>query len=150
MGFLATRNRRNSAIRSTFQAYRHRRNHEIRTWIACDSARRGTTLVTGNTHDVVAADESPSRVVDGRADITGDSIRGMSGYAISAVDNALWDQKGKLLGRPVYELLGGPQKDKIFCYASNTDISWGTSNSIDISVEAYLAKFYLTSWLGGD
>lgn len=35
---------------------------------------------------------------------------GLASYAISAVDNALWDLKGKLLGRPVYELLGGPQR----------------------------------------
>lgn len=55
---------------------------------------------------------------------------GLPSYAISAVDNALWDLKGKLLQRPVYELLGGPQKDKIFCYASNTDLSYGTENSI--------------------
>ena len=55
---------------------------------------------------------------------------GLPSYAISAVDNALWDLKGKLLRRPVYELLGGPQKEKIFCYASNTDISYGTENSI--------------------
>jgi L-rhamnonate dehydratase len=60
---------------------------------------------------------------------------GLASYAISAVDNALWDLKGKLLGRPVYELLGGPQKDKIFCYASNTDISYGTENSIDWFLE---------------
>ena len=31
---------------------------------------------------------------------------GLASYAISAVDNALWDLKGKLLGLPVYELLG--------------------------------------------
>lgn len=55
---------------------------------------------------------------------------GLTSFAISAVDNALWDLKGKLLARPVYELLGGPQKDKIFCYASNTDASYGTENSI--------------------
>jgi L-rhamnonate dehydratase len=55
---------------------------------------------------------------------------GLASYAISAVDNAIWDLKGKILNRPVYELLGGPQKDKIFCYASNTDISWGTEHSI--------------------
>ncbi|MEX0926095.1 MAG: enolase C-terminal domain-like protein, partial [Dehalococcoidia bacterium] len=55
---------------------------------------------------------------------------GMASFAISAVDNALWDLKGKLLGRPVYELLGGPQKEKVFCYASNTDVSYGTENSI--------------------
>ena len=55
---------------------------------------------------------------------------GLPSYAISAVDNALWDLKGKLLQRPVYELLGGPQKEKIFCYASNTDISYGTEHSV--------------------
>jgi len=60
---------------------------------------------------------------------------GIPSYAISAVDNALWDLKGKLLGVPVYELLGGPQKEKIFCYASNTDISYGTENSIDWFLE---------------
>ena len=60
---------------------------------------------------------------------------GLPSYAISAVDNALWDLKGKLLGRPVYELLGGPQKDRIFCYASNTDISYGTEHSVDWFLE---------------
>lgn len=60
---------------------------------------------------------------------------GLASYAISAVDNALWDLKGKIIGRPVYELLGGPQKDKIFCYASNTDLSYGTENSIDWFLE---------------
>ena len=60
---------------------------------------------------------------------------GVASYAVSAVDNALWDLKGKLLGVPVYELLGGPQKDRIFCYASNTDISYGTENSIEWFLE---------------
>jgi len=55
---------------------------------------------------------------------------GLASYAISAVDNALWDLKGKLLRRPVYELLGGPQKERIPCYASNTDISYGTEHSL--------------------
>jgi L-rhamnonate dehydratase len=55
---------------------------------------------------------------------------GLASYAISAVDNALWDLKGKLLGRPVYELLGGPQKESIPCYASVTDPAYGVENSI--------------------
>ncbi len=60
---------------------------------------------------------------------------GLPSYAVSAVDNALWDLKGKILGCPVYNLLGGPQKDRIFCYASNTDLSYGTSESIDWFLE---------------
>jgi len=60
---------------------------------------------------------------------------GLASYAISALDNALWDLKGKLLGRPVYELLGGPQKEDIPCYASNTDISYGVENSIGWFIE---------------
>ena len=49
---------------------------------------------------------------------------GLTSYAISALDVALWDLKGKLLQRPVYELLGGPQKEKIFCYATGFDTEW--------------------------
>lgn len=49
---------------------------------------------------------------------------GLASYAISAVDTALWDLKGKLLERPVYELLGGPKKEKIFCYATGFDTEW--------------------------
>ena len=36
--------------------------------------------------------------------------------ALSAVDIAMWDIKGKALGVPVYELLGGPTRDRIRCY----------------------------------
>jgi len=49
---------------------------------------------------------------------------GLASYAISAVDTALWDLKGKLLEKPVYELLGGPQKERIFCYATGFETEW--------------------------
>lgn len=38
--------------------------------------------------------------------------------AISAIDIALYDIKGKAMGVPVYELLGGKQRDFIECFAS--------------------------------
>lgn len=38
--------------------------------------------------------------------------------AISAVDIALWDIKGKRLGVPIYELLGGAYRQKIQLYAN--------------------------------
>lgn len=37
--------------------------------------------------------------------------------AVSAVDNALWDIKGKALGVPVWELLGGRSRDKVRLHA---------------------------------
>ena len=36
--------------------------------------------------------------------------------AISAIDIALWDIKGKALGVPLYELLGGLAREKVACY----------------------------------
>jgi galactonate dehydratase len=43
--------------------------------------------------------------------------------ALSGIDQALWDIKGKLLGVPVYELLGGPTRDRVRVYgrASNAE-----------------------------
>jgi galactonate dehydratase len=37
--------------------------------------------------------------------------------ALSGIDMALWDIKGKALGVPVYELLGGPTRNKVRVYA---------------------------------
>ncbi|HEY0034188.1 MAG TPA: mandelate racemase/muconate lactonizing enzyme family protein, partial [Devosia sp.] len=34
----------------------------------------------------------------------------------SAIDIALWDIRGKVLGQPIYELLGGPVRDDILLY----------------------------------
>ena len=36
--------------------------------------------------------------------------------ALSAVDIAMWDIKGKALGIPIYELLGGPTRDRVRVY----------------------------------
>jgi len=49
---------------------------------------------------------------------------GLASYAVSAVDLALWDAKAKLYDVPVYSLLGGPQKDKLFCYVTGNDTDW--------------------------
>src|SRR3984893_15968624 len=37
--------------------------------------------------------------------------------ALSGIDQALWDIKGKALGVPVYELLGGPTRQRVRVYA---------------------------------
>lgn len=37
--------------------------------------------------------------------------------ALSGIEQALWDIKGKFMGVPVYELLGGPTRDRVRVYA---------------------------------
>lgn len=49
---------------------------------------------------------------------------GLASYAVSAIDLALWDARAKALQMPVYQLLGGPLKDKIFCYVTGNDVDW--------------------------
>jgi len=44
--------------------------------------------------------------------------------AMSAIDTALWDIKGKALGLPVYQLLGGKVNDKLRTYASQLQFDW--------------------------
>ena len=39
---------------------------------------------------------------------------------LGAIDLALWDIKGKALGVPVYELLGGLSRDHVECYSTRS------------------------------
>src|SRR5215204_4284125 len=54
--------------------------------------------------------------------------------ALGAVDIAMWDIKGKALGVPVYELLGGPTRDRIRCY--------GQAESVEDTKRLVLAEGY--------
>ncbi len=45
--------------------------------------------------------------------------------AMSAIDTALWDIKGKALKLPVYQLLGGRVNTKLRTYASQLQFDWG-------------------------
>jgi L-alanine-DL-glutamate epimerase-like enolase superfamily enzyme len=56
------------------------------------------------------------------------------GSAVSAIDIALWDIKGKALGVPVYDLLGGRVRDKVVCYPHNS----GDDSGIESLVESCL------------
>lgn len=55
--------------------------------------------------------------------------------AISAIDIALWDIKGKALNVPIYELLGGLVRDKVVCYPHNQ----GHATDLQALVDSCLA-----------
>jgi L-alanine-DL-glutamate epimerase-like enolase superfamily enzyme len=77
------------------------------------------------------------------------SIHGRKGetmMAISAVDLALWDLKGKLLGAPVYELLGGPTRDSIRAYASMLGYSIEPGQAADKARQVVAEGYTATKW----
>jgi L-alanine-DL-glutamate epimerase-like enolase superfamily enzyme len=56
---------------------------------------------------------------------------------ISAIDIALWDIKGKALGAPVYQLLGGKTNEKLRAYASQIQFDWGKKCRALVKPEEY-------------
>jgi len=63
--------------------------------------------------------QDPLRIEDHHEKMVRDSfwVGGpLHGSAISAIDVALWDIKGKVLEVPIYQLLGGPTRDRIPVY----------------------------------
>ena len=55
---------------------------------------------------------------------------GTASTAMGGVDLALWDLKGKIIGQPVYALLGGPVRESITCYATGDDLDSPTPLTI--------------------
>lgn len=56
---------------------------------------------------------------------------------MSAIDIAMWDIKGKALGLPVYELLGGKTNDTLRTYASQIQFGWDGNFRFMGSAEEY-------------
>lgn len=63
--------------------------------------------------------------------------RGLTISAMSGVDTALWDIKGKALGVPVVELLGGACREEMEAYASG---GWATADKIGEQLNGYIEK----------
>jgi L-rhamnonate dehydratase len=79
------------------------------------------TTATGLKHVVIGEDPFETERLwykMYRANIYG-GRRGVGIHAMSGIDMALWDIKGKALGLPVWKLLGGGFHKKLRCYASS-------------------------------
>ncbi len=62
---------------------------------------------------------------------------GATSAALAALDIALWDLKGKLLGKPVHKLLGGAWRTSLACYSS---IGGNARRSVDDVVDLVLRR----------
>jgi L-alanine-DL-glutamate epimerase-like enolase superfamily enzyme len=75
-------------------------------------------------------------------------VEGIAAFAISAIDMALWDLKGKLLGVPVANLLGGRLKTEIPAMASiifdMEDLDWTVAEFASFKAEGY--KIVKAGW----
>jgi L-alanine-DL-glutamate epimerase-like enolase superfamily enzyme len=60
--------------------------------------------------------------------VTRQSVGGIAHQAIAAIENALVDLKAKALGIPVYEMLGGPVRDRLQLYWSHCG-TWRISHA---------------------
>ena len=62
--------------------------------------------------------------------------------ALGAIDAALLDIKGKALGVPVFELLGGKQRDRIACYANHWFFGANTPETYGVKARQAVAMGY--------
>lgn len=70
--------------------------------------------------------------------------------AISALDVALWDIKGKYFKAPVYQLIGGKVRDKLRCYASQLQFGWSDKKEAAVTTEDYVRNAKLAVAEGYD
>ena len=66
------------------------------------------------------------------------------GCAISAIDIALWDIKGKSVDKPVYKLLGGPVRDKVVSYPHTQGVT--TDQLVENSLQRVEEGWKFVRW----
>ena len=76
--------------------------------------------------------------------------KGEAMMAISVVDCGLWDLKGKALGKPVYELLGGPTRTRFPAYASALGFSIEPEAAAKRAAQFAADGFSATKWFFRD
>ena len=71
---------------------------------------------------------------------------GMFMMAVSAIDCALWDLKGKAWDMPVYRLLGGPTRPSVPAYASMLGFSTEPEAAADVARSYQAQGFSAQKW----
>jgi L-alanine-DL-glutamate epimerase-like enolase superfamily enzyme len=74
---------------------------------------------------------------------------GVGRSVISGIEMALWDLKGKALGVPVYQLLGGKMRDSIPVYASGGPAVWPIDENLR-KIAHYAERGYRATKLSPD
>lgn len=106
-----------------------------------DVCRATEAMIEGIGHDLVVG-RDPSENIEiwrqcrGRAWWYGNR-GGIASFALSAIDIALWDLKGKALGLSLSELLGGAQHDRLPALASTHP------RHADLTIEADIHARYI-------
>ena len=93
-----------------------------------------TSLVGGNPEDIDMLWHRLFRRFTG-----GGGFGGFVTTLLSGIDIALWDIKGKVIGKPVYKLFGGPMRDKIQMY---TRVSSGEPQKAAAYAKSLAAEGY--------
>ncbi len=82
------------------------------------------------------------------------SRRGYFLMAISAVDNTLWDLRGRYFQTPVYRLLGGPTRQSVEAYASclgySLELDKAAARAAQVKSEGYRYQKWFLGYGPGD
>jgi len=111
--------------------------------------------VFGNVCTVV--DQQLKRFLIGKDPLAGEALwdqmyrnnphsQGVYYMAMSAVDNTLWDLRGRYFHTPVYRLLGGPTREKVECYASCIDLSVEPEEMANLALQYKKEGFQHEKW----
>jgi L-alanine-DL-glutamate epimerase-like enolase superfamily enzyme len=76
--------------------------------------------------------------------------KGLPMFAISAIDCALWDLRGKYLNQPVHRLLGGPTRTELPAYASmlghSLDPDRVEQRAAAFAAQGFIAQKWFPRW----
>lgn len=103
------------------------------------TANRGIAAMVRQVSDLLVGDD-PARIEDTWHKVfrafTYTGSRGAGTNVVSAVDIALWDIRGKVLGLPICELLGGRVRDDLLIYTHPDQRRFGTREGVVEEIRA--------------